>query len=167
MKSNLSFKPNTVFLPSAWPAAASPFWFMLFFLQCFFLSVMGEAEPTSLVEEELETPSSAESDHRRHVSQDCLIVVKKTKSYIEGSVCVWYWPTVWAWFDAEEEHRWTPLLLLRKSAPPSPSISSTCRRLLALTGTKGSKSSKDLAKESFSPTRCVERLSCWDLKMQK
>lgn len=80
---------NTVFLPSAWPAAASPFWFMLFFLQCFFLSVRGEAEPTSLVEEELETPSSAESDHRRHVSQDCLIVVKKNKVIYWGiSVCL-------------------------------------------------------------------------------
>lgn len=46
-----------------------------------------------------------------------------------------YSPTLWAWFDNVEGHRCTPLLPLRKSAPPSPSISSTCRRLLALTRT--------------------------------
>lgn len=43
---------------------ASPFWFMLFFLRCFFLSVTGEEEPTSLVEEELDTPSTAESGQK-------------------------------------------------------------------------------------------------------
>lgn len=51
-------------LPSAWPVFASPFWFMLFFLRCFFLSVSGEAEPMSLVEEELDTPSTAESSNK-------------------------------------------------------------------------------------------------------
>lgn len=56
---------STWCLPSAWPIVASPFWFMLFFLRCFFLSVIGEAEPTSLVEEELETPSTAESDRMK------------------------------------------------------------------------------------------------------
>lgn len=50
-----------IILPSAWPMVASPFWFMLFFRRCFFLSVSGEEEPTSLVEEELDTPSTAES----------------------------------------------------------------------------------------------------------
>lgn len=34
---------------------------MLFFRRCFFLSVSGDEEPTSLVEEELDTPSTAES----------------------------------------------------------------------------------------------------------
>lgn len=34
---------------------------MLFFRRCFFLSVSGEEEPISLVEEELDTPSTAES----------------------------------------------------------------------------------------------------------
>ena len=53
--------PSRARLPSAWPLAASPFWFMLFFLRCFFLSVSGDEEPTSLVEEELDTPSTAES----------------------------------------------------------------------------------------------------------
>lgn len=50
-------------LPSAWPRVASPFWFMLFFLRCFFLSVTGEADPTSLVEGELETPSNVQSNN--------------------------------------------------------------------------------------------------------
>ena len=59
-------------LPSAWPVAASPFWFMLFFLRCFFLSVTGEAQPTSLVEEELETPSTAESRHK--VIGECIYI---------------------------------------------------------------------------------------------
>lgn len=43
---------------------------------------------------------------------------------------------LWAWLDSVEAHRCTPRLFLRKTGPPSPSISSTCRMLLALTGTK-------------------------------
>lgn len=124
--------------PSAWPIVASPFWFMLFFLRCFFLSDTGEAEPTSLVDEELDTPSTAESADR---TPGCYI-----KSYIKAwfevmihAACIQLFlsPTLWAWLDSVEGHRCTPLLLLRNSAPPSPSISSTCRRLLALTGTAG------------------------------
>lgn len=55
-------------------------------------------------------------------------------------------PTLWAWLDRVEGHC-IPLLPLRNSAPPpSPSISSTCRRLLALTGTEGIKASIQLYK---------------------
>lgn len=45
--------------PSACPAAASPFWFMLFFLRCFFLSLMGEDWPGSLPEKGPAAPSRA------------------------------------------------------------------------------------------------------------
>lgn len=60
-----------------------------------------------------------------------------------------YSPTLWAWLDSVEGHRWTPLLPLRNRAPPSPSISSTCRRLLALTGTKETTAGMHLIKDEL------------------
>ena len=72
---------SSLHLPSAWPRVASPFWFMLFFLRCFFLSVSGDEEPTSLVEEELDTPSTAESGHKngRQKKKRLEITVSGTK----------------------------------------------------------------------------------------
>lgn len=46
-------------LPSACPTAASPFWFMLFFLLFFFLSLMGDDWPGSFPAKGLAAPSRA------------------------------------------------------------------------------------------------------------
>lgn len=50
--------------PSACPAAASPFWFMLFFLRFFFLSLMGEDWPGSFPEKGPAAPSRASGSGR-------------------------------------------------------------------------------------------------------
>lgn len=145
-------------LPSAWPMVASPFWFMLFFLRCFFLSVSGEEEPTSLVEEELDTPSTAESargeiNKRCHTSQS-LTRKQERDGHARGS------PTLWPWLDSVDGQRCTPLLPRRKRGPPKPSISSTCRRLLALTGTAeggGGGTSPEACYWSVGPLLCHAR----------
>lgn len=99
-----------VHLPSACPTAASPFWFILFFLLFFFLSLMGDDWPGSFPEKGLAAPSSA-SD----------IWCKNNEQYVyDSSVCslsgvqyfLWmapaYIPTLCALVDNEDGQRWSP-----------------------------------------------------------
>lgn len=94
-------------------------------------------------------------DHTKKTYQtEC--IWHKTCMFSELNICtnemVLHSPTLWAWLDSVEGHRCTPLLLLRNNAPPNPSISSTCRRLLVLTGTKETTASKHLIKKLFRQT---------------
>lgn len=86
--------------PSAWPAAASPFWFMLFFRLFFFLSLMGEDWLGSLTESGAAAPSRA-SDIGQEQSGDAGLWVAGSEQYKSGS----YVPTLCALVDSEDGQR--------------------------------------------------------------
>lgn len=65
-------------LPSAWPTAASPFWFMLFFLRFFFLSPIGDDWPGGSL---AAAPSRASEEWRKKSVETEICLSEKKVSF--------------------------------------------------------------------------------------
>lgn len=125
-------------LPSACPTAASPFWFMLFFLLFFFLSLMGDDWLGSFPPNEPAVASRASDIWRKHnktymtelfsvAAELRLHPVSEPAMVAERFHSLRYVPTLCALVDNEEGQRWSPRSPPWGDKPPDRSSATTER----------------------------------------